>query len=79
MEKLYIIFNISEINLIDFTQVLELSVETLRMTRDGSKAIIKWEGNTPPDFVSLLTTKEGPYTHEEISDIILAEEWQPLN
>jgi hypothetical protein len=78
MEKLYIIFNTSEINLINFTQILESSAETLRMSRDGFKAIIKWEGNTP-DFIDILTTKEGPYTHEEISNIVLAEEWQPIN
>lgn len=70
----FIIFNVSELNKIDFTQVLETSAETARKSFDGTKTFIKWEGETP-QCVTELTTKEGPYTHEEILVILSTEEW----
>ncbi len=73
-ERRYLIFNMSEINKIDFTQVLETSTETLRKSVDETKSFIKWE-NVIPDFIGSLTTKEGPYTHSEILMILSGEVW----
>jgi hypothetical protein len=78
MEKSYLIFNLTELSLINFEEVLETSAETIRISNDGVKAIIKW-GETTPNFIDSLTTKDGPYTHEEISNILLSNEWQILN
>ena len=39
----YMIFDISEINTIDFTEVLQTSAETLRITNDGLKSFVKWK------------------------------------
>ena len=70
----FMIFNISELNQIDFTQVLETSDETVRKSIDGTKTFVKWEGDTP-ECVSNLTTKEGPYTYNEILAILATPEW----
>jgi hypothetical protein len=70
----YLILSTSEINLINFDEVLETSVDTLRLSTDGSKTFIKWE-ETVPSFVESITTKEGPYTHLEILEILSTEEW----
>lgn len=70
----FIIFNVSEIDKIDFTQVLETSPETLRKSVDETKTFVKWDG-VIPEFVSTLTTSEGPYTYEEILQILSTEEW----
>ena len=70
----FIIFNVSELNKIDFTQVLETSAETIRKSVDETKTFVKWEGETPL-CVSTLTTSEGPYTYEEILAILATEEW----
>lgn len=70
----FIIFNVSELNKIDFTQVLETSSETIRKSVDGTKTFIKWDGETP-HCVTELTTKEGPYNYEEILAILATEEW----
>jgi len=70
----FIIFNVSELNKIDFTQVLETSAETVRKSVDETKTFVKWEGETP-SCISTLTTAEGPYTYEEILAILATEEW----
>ena len=75
----FIIFNVSELNKIDFTQVLETSASTVRKSVDETKTFVKWEGETP-SCVSTLTTGEGPYNYEEILAILATEEWTtPMN
>lgn len=98
----YVIFNVNEIEKIDFSQVLETSAATLRRSVDGSKTFVKWDsrftqvnhgapaddpsaaqGETQtvvslpgyPSFYDDLTTKEGPYSHEEIISILNTPEW----
>ena len=71
----FMIFNVSELNTIDFTQVLETSIDTVRRSVDGTKSFVKWDGNTTPSSVESLTTKEGPYTYEEILTILNGSEW----
>jgi len=70
----FMIFNVSELNLIDFTQVLETSKDTVRKSIDETKTFVKWDGDIPSS-VSSLTTKEGPYTYEEILTILSTPEW----
>lgn len=70
----YLIINISELPLVDFNDIKELSPNTLRYSLDGTKTIIKWDGDAP-DFVPLLSTSEGPYTHSEILDILSGTYW----
>jgi len=72
----FMIFSVSELDKIDFTQVLETSVDTVRRSVDGTKTFVKWEGNIPSSINSLTTT-EGPYTYTEIVDILNTEEWTP--
>ena len=72
----YIIFEVSEIDTIDFSQVLETSVDTVRKSVDQTLTFVKWEGNTPSS-VSSLTNTEGPYTHTEILSVLSTETWSP--
>ena len=76
--RVYVIFATSEVDTIDFNEVLETSAETLRVSIDGTKTFVKFNG-TMPTSVSSLTTKEGPYTHEEILAILTTEEWTDPN
>jgi hypothetical protein len=71
----FVIFNVSEIPIVNFQQVLETSAQTLRLSVNGQKTFVKWEGHDIPSFVQNLTTKEGPYTYEEIMEILNTEEW----
>lgn len=70
----FMIFNVSELQQINFNQVLETSSETVRKSVDGTKTFVKWDGDTP-ECVSTLTTKEGPYTYNEIIVILNSPEW----
>lgn len=70
----FMIFNISELSNIDFTQVLETSIDTVRKSVDETKTFVKWDG-IMPTCVEALLTKEGPYTYEEILTILATEEW----
>jgi len=74
----FMIFNVSELNQIDFTQVLETSVDTVRKSVDETKTFVKWDG-VMPECVTNLTTKEGPYTYEEILVILATSEWTDPN
>lgn len=77
----YVIFDVSELDKINFNEVLETSAETVRKSIDGTKTFVKWEdkGAVPPSVESLTTN--GPYlTHEEILNILnTSEEWQSSN
>jgi len=73
----FIIFNISEVYLIDFSKVQETSEQTLRKSIDNTKTFVKWDGETP-GFVNSLTTKEGPYTYSEIFNILSTSEWTTI-
>ena len=71
----FMIFNVSELELIDFTEVCETSIETVRKSVDQTKTFVKWDSVEIPSSVELLTTKEGPYTYEEILNILSTPEW----
>jgi hypothetical protein len=70
----FMIFNVSELPEINFTQVLETSAETVRKSVDGTKTFVKWDGEMPQCVID-LTTSEGPYTYDEILDILSTPEW----
>lgn len=70
----FMIFNVSELNKIDFNQVHETSIDTVRRSVNGEKTFVKWDGETPSS-VLLLTTSEGPYSYNEIVLIMLTPEW----
>lgn len=71
----FMIFNVSELFNIDFSEVLETSVDTVRKSVDETKTFVKWDGEIIPPSIDLLTTKEGPYTYDEIVAILNGVEW----
>ena len=74
----FMIFSVTELDQIDFTQVLETSIDTVRKSVDELKTFVKWDG-AMPECVSNLTTKEGPYTYDEILQILSTPEWTDPN
>ena len=70
----YIIINMTEIGLVDFSSILETSQSTLRLSNNESQTVIKWEGSEP-SFVSSLSSYDGPYTHSEILTIMATPAW----
>lgn len=73
----YVIFDVTELDQINFDQVLETSAETVRRSVYGTKTFVKYEGDIPTSVLA-LTTKSEPYTHEEILEILLTSEWASM-
>jgi hypothetical protein len=74
-DRKFMIFNVSEINKINFNEVLQTSTESLRKSVNGQKTFVKWDGSITPDSVQTLTTNEGPYTYDEIIVILNSSDW----
>lgn len=49
---------------------IQSSVNSLRKSIDSTKAILKWDGETPSVFSGMTT-----YNHSEILTILATEEW----
>lgn len=71
----FMIFNCDELYKIDFSQVLETSVDTIRKSIDKTKTFVKWETDEQPICLQNLATKEGPYTYDQIVEILGTSEW----
>jgi hypothetical protein len=77
--KYYVIFNVSELDKIDFNQVFETSAETIRKSVDETLTFVKYATDEMPSSVASLDTKQGPYSHEEILVILATPEWTDPN
>ena len=60
----YAILNTNDINTVDFSKVKQTDANFVRKTLDGSKFVVKFEGNTP-DFLDGVTL----YTNQEMIEI----------
>ena len=73
----YVIFNVSELNVIDFGQVLEGNSNTVRRSIDGTQTFVKYDGDMPSSVVA-LTTKSQEYTYSEIVVILNGKDWTKI-
>lgn len=70
----YLIIPVSELTKVNFEEVLETSAETVRKSIDQTKTFVKWEG-AEPAFVATISGAEGPYTYDEILNILTGVDW----
>jgi hypothetical protein len=70
----YVIFDVAELNLINFNEVLETSADTVRKSIDNTKTFVKYYGDMPAS-VAVLMTKSQEYTHDEILSILSTSLW----
>ena len=66
----WVIINVSDITDEMISSAIQTSMGTLKKTVDNSKAILKWDGDTPSCFDGLTT-----YTHSEIKTELAKSEW----
>lgn len=73
----YIILSVESINNLNFDQVLETNVNTLRFNADKTKTFVKFIENNIPDIISeALTINERTiHSHSQIIDILKEPEW----
>jgi len=74
----YVIFDLSEVDAIDFSEVMETSADTLRKNLANTQSFVKYEGDMPGS-VAALTTKSQEYTHEEILALLAGTDWTDPN
>jgi len=74
----YVVFDLSEVDTIDFSEVMETSADTLRKNLADTQSFIKYEGAMPAS-VTALTTKSSEYTHEEILALLEGTDWRDPN
>tara|TARA_X000001388_G_C2157957_1_gene95082 strand:+ start:343 stop:606 length:264 start_codon:yes stop_codon:yes gene_type:complete len=69
----YAILNTSDIGTVDFSKIKQEDANSVRKSLDGSKFIVKFEGDTP-DFLDGETL----YTQQEILNIVhnISNGWQ---
>ena len=68
----WVIVNVSDITDEMIANAIQTSMNTLRKTNDGSKAILKWEGDTPSCFDGMTT-----YSYSEILEELAKSDWTP--
>ena len=73
-DRRFVIFNITELNKINFNQVFETSIDTVRKSVDETKTFVKYD-MPMPSSVSSLTSKSQEYTYDEILQILATPEW----
>jgi len=74
----FVIFDVTELSLIDFNQVEETSIDTVRKSVDETKTFVKYT-MPQPSSVTALTTKSQEYTYDEMVSILATPEWTPPN
>lgn len=73
----FVIISSDEVNSVDFSLVLETSVDTLRYNNDNTKTFVKFDQDTTPSFLDGKTQ----YGYEEFLEILNDEngEWYKEN
>lgn len=74
----YVVFSVSELDSVDFGQVLETSKDTVRKSLDNSLTFVKYEGSMPSS-ISSLTTKSQEYTYSEFLTLLDGSTWTDPN
>ena len=86
----FVIFDVTELSIIDFSQVYETSADTVRKSVDETKTFVKYNDvivtdesgsiiSTMPSSVAALTTKSQEYNYDEILAILATPEWTDPN
>ena len=69
---IYVIYDMNDISGVNFSEVMQTSEATLRLSIDGTKTVLKFVGETPSFLVGLQQ-----YNHSEILAIMHSPEWTP--
>jgi len=76
--RTYATINLTDVGLIDFSQVGQTSASTVRKSLDGTQFVIKWEEGYIPTFIT--DTSVVPiqtYDHHGILELMATPAWTP--
>lgn len=70
----YVVIPIESVDSVDFTEVLEDSEDTIRISLDGTQTFVKYRGDIPTG-VSSLSGRSDEYSHEEMMELLATSDW----
>ena len=74
--RIYAIINITELDLIDFSQIEETSRNTIRKSIDNTQFVIKWQEGYVPTFITDASVIPlGTYDHHAILELMATDKW----
>jgi hypothetical protein len=74
--KTYAVINLTDLELIDFSQINETSKDTIRKSLDDTQFVIKWqEGYVPTFIIDASVIPVGTYDHHAILELMATPEW----
>jgi len=74
--KTYATINLSDIGLIDFSQIGQTSASTVRKSLDNTQFVIKWQEGYVPTFITDASVIPlGTYDHHAILELMATPEW----
>jgi hypothetical protein len=74
--RTYAVINLTDVGLIDFSQIGESSVSTIRKSLDETQFVIKWQEGYIPTFISdgsVIPVET--YDHHAILELMATAEW----
>ena len=72
----YVIISSSDVTNIDFDQVMETSIDTVRYNVEETLTFVKYDGDMPSS-VTACDSKSQEYSHDEILVILGGTDWTP--
>jgi hypothetical protein len=74
--KTYAVINLTDVGLIDFSQVGETSASTIRKSLDDTQFVIKWQDGYTPTFITDgSVVPVGTYDHHAILELMATPAW----
>lgn len=73
--RTYAVINIADLNLIDFSQIEETSINTIRKSLDESQFIIKWEKQEPTFISDSSVVPLQVLTHAQCLELMSTDKW----
>lgn len=74
--KTYAVINLTDISLIDFSQIAQSSASTIRKSLDNTQFVIKWENGYTPTFITDSSViPVGTYDHHAILELMATDKW----
>jgi hypothetical protein len=75
-DRRYAVINITDLELIDFSQIEQTSIETIRKSLDDTQFVIKWEDGYTPTFITdASVVPVGTYDHHAILELMATDKW----
>lgn len=74
--RTYAVIDINDLDLIDFSQIEETSINTIRKSIDEAQFVIKWQEGYEPTFIENgEVIPVGIYTHSECLELMNTPAW----